>query len=224
MNYPVPTMKMPRSFREKLGSDYTQKAGISSTLTKVVRKREPRGSSMFLKDKDNTKNNDVNPYSTTAKSKSSSKMLLSSQGHGSTSLVRPKRIMYPSNADTELAPMNHDAAKLKLENLFNAKGIKRRDPLQLLTKPKRKLNLLKKLPDLQKTNKKSVRTAKDPVIIQQSELKLNRTGMNHMKTNTEGSFRDSTQSRLTTTQTRDTDSRTGTRQGRTRAQIIAEFY
>ncbi len=96
------------------------------------------------KPKEISKIND-NPYTTTtSKNNSSSKMLFAGKMHGSSSLVRPKRIIYPAAGEGELPSINHDAAKQKLETLFSKnKGLKKRDPLQLLTKPKKKLNLLK---------------------------------------------------------------------------------
>lgn len=132
--------KNPKSFRNKFAG-YGTATGIPTTLQKTGRRKEQRGNSMMQKDKENA--NDINPYSTTAKNKNSSKMVFSSKIHGSSSLVRPKRIVYPAGADTELGPVNHEAAKQKLETLFNHKGVRQRDPLQLLTKPKKKLNLLK---------------------------------------------------------------------------------
>lgn len=125
--------------------------GVPNSISKTVRRREQRGNSLIHKTKENSKGKEV-PCATISKNKSSSKMLFASKVHGSTSLVRPKRIIYPGYGENELAPMNHDVAKQKLETLFNKKGIKKKDTLQLLTKPKRKLNLLKKLPNDRKYN------------------------------------------------------------------------
>lgn len=115
--------KMPKSFRNNLGTDYGKVSDVPTTIEKVNRRKDKRGSSLIPTDKENS-NSEANPYSTTAKSKSSSKMLFSSKGYGSSSLVRPKRIMYPASGETELAPMNHDAAKQKLETLFSNNKVK----------------------------------------------------------------------------------------------------
>lgn len=57
-----------------------------------------------------------------------------------------------------------------------------------------------------------------------SEVKLNRTGMNQIKKN-QDLVDEGIQDRLTTTQTKASNrSRASTKQGRTRAQIIAEFF
>jgi len=92
-------------------------------LNKTVRRREQRGNSLIHKTKENVPKNE-NPYTSTAKSKSSSKMMFASKAHGSSSLVRPKRIVYPGTGESELAPLNHHAAKVKLETLFSKNGIK----------------------------------------------------------------------------------------------------
>jgi hypothetical protein len=119
------THKMPKSFRENPHSFGTK-----------FRKGNKRGSSLMQAKKEISKV-EANPYSSTTKSKTTSKGLLSSKVYGSSSLVRPKRIMYPSNGEGGLEPMNHDVAKQKLETLFSNNLAKKRDPLQLLTKPKK---------------------------------------------------------------------------------------
>lgn len=116
---------MPKSVRENPHSFGTK-----------FRKGNKRGSSLMQVKKEITKP-DTNPYSSTTKSKTTSKGLFSSKVYGSSSLVRPKRIMYPSNGDGGLEPINHDVAKQKLETLFSNNIVKKRDPLQLLTKPKK---------------------------------------------------------------------------------------
>jgi hypothetical protein len=79
------------------------------------------------------------------------------------------------------------------------------------------LNLLKRLPNDEKYNPKG-RFAKDSVFLPKSEVKMNRTGMKQTRLSVER------EGRITTAQTHKSSSRTGTRQGRTRAQIIAEFF
>jgi len=214
--------KMPKSFRDNIGGGTTTN-GIPNSIQKTVRRRDQRGNSLIHKTKE-INNNIINPYTSTAKSKSSSKMLFASKAHGSSSLVRPKRIVYPGGGESELAPLNHDAAKLKLETIFNNKGVKKRDPLQLLTKPKKKLNLLKKLPNDKKYNPRQ-KDVKNPFLLK-SEVKLNRTGMNQMQMNKIDSSIGDFRERITTTQTQmEEGSRASTKHGkRTRTQIIAEFF
>lgn len=64
----------------------------------------------------------------------------------------------------------------------------------------------------------------DTVIVPKSDLILNRTGMNQMKNCSDTSLAGATQGRLTTAQTHSSNSRVPTRGGRTRQQIIAEFF
>ena len=119
------THKMPKSFRENPHSFSTK-----------LRKGNKRRSSLMHAKKEVAKA-EANPYSSTTKSKTTSKGLFSSKVYGSSSLVRPKRIMYPSNGEGGLEPINHDVAKQKLETLFSHNVVKKKDPLQLLTKPKK---------------------------------------------------------------------------------------
>lgn len=84
--------------------------------------------------------------------------------------------------------------------------------------------MLKRLPNDEKYNPKG-KYATEATVLQKSDLKLNRTGMKQMKMSTDSSLTMKTAGRTTTAQTNHTGSRTGTRQGgRTRAQIIAEFF
>ena len=164
--------------------------------------------------------NDQNPYTSTVKSKTTSKPLFS--GKGSSSLVRPKRIIYPAHAETELGPVNHDLAKQKLENLFTTTDEGRKDPLSLLTKPKKKLNLLKRLPNDEKY-KGNKKFGMQPLYFAKGEVKLNSTGTNQMRMSKDSELGMNSSTRLTTAQTQSIGERTGTR-GRTRTQIIAEFF
>lgn len=150
-------------------------------------------------------------------------MLFAGKMYGSTSLVRPKRVIYPGYGESELVPINHEVAKQKLETLFNKKGIKKKDPLQLLTKPKKKQNMLKKLPNDRKYNPgKSF----EKNIWLKSEVKFNRTGVTQTKRASNIGVTNNIHRRLTTTKSKNiTESRGGTKQGkRTRAQIITEFF
>lgn len=117
------TRKMPKSFRENNTADYAKTNGVPSTIEKTLRRKDKRGSSLIQGSRENT-NNDNNPYTSTVKSKTTSKALFSSKAYGSSSLVRPKRIVYPGGGECELEPMNHDAAKQKLETLFTNKDVK----------------------------------------------------------------------------------------------------
>eukprot|EP00344_Euplotes_crassus_P005190 CAMPEP_0197002050 /NCGR_PEP_ID=MMETSP1380-20130617/6611_1 /TAXON_ID=5936 /ORGANISM="Euplotes crassus, Strain CT5" /LENGTH=408 /DNA_ID=CAMNT_0042419981 /DNA_START=1 /DNA_END=1225 /DNA_ORIENTATION=+ len=215
---------MPKSFREPAAAAKAPD-GIPDTVTKTMRRRDQRGNSLMQKPKENSKNIEHPIQLQLFKNNSSSKMLFASKAHGSSSLVRPKRIIYPSTGEGELPTINHDAAKQKLETLFNKNGIKKRDPLQLLTKPKKKLNLLKKLPNNPKFN--SGKSYEDKTLfLQKSDVKLNRTGMNQLKRGAGMKFEQANSERITTTQTKSTNrTRVGTKQGgRTRAQIISEFF
>ena len=162
-----------------------------------------------------------NPYTSTVKSKTTSKPLFS--GKGSSSLVRPKRIIYPAHGETELAPMNHELAKQKLENLFTTTDEVKKDPFSLLTKPKKKLNLLKKLPNEEKL-RGNRKLGIQPMYFSKDEVKLNSTGSNQMRMSKESEYGLNSSTRITTAQTQSIGGeRTGTR-GRTRTQIIAEFF
>jgi hypothetical protein len=213
------TRKLPKSFRENPNSAY----GIGKgDVQKTIRKANKRGSS-FINSKKENSSSDVNTYASTAKSKSSSKAMFSSKVYGSSSLVRPKRMMYSGVGESELAPMNHDVAKQKLETLFSSKVASKRDPLQLLTKPRKKLNMLKRLPNDQKYTPVN-RISRAGVVINRESVKLNKAGQKQMTASSDSGFSNKTGGRVTTAQTENTSSRTGTRQGRTRAQIVAEFY
>lgn len=79
------------------------------------------------------------------------------------------------------------------------------------------------MPNDEKYNPKH-NLSKDGLVLQKAEVKFNRTGMK-MKQSTDSSM--STQrtgGRITTAQTNQTASRVGSKHGRTRAQIIAEFF
>lgn len=115
--------KMPKSFRENNTADYVKTNGVPSSIEKTLRRKDKRGSSLIQGTKENA-NNDNNPYTSTVKSKTTSKALFSSKAYGSSSLVRPKRIVYPGTGEWELEPVNHDAAKQKLETLFINKDVK----------------------------------------------------------------------------------------------------
>ena len=169
----------------------------------------------------NNAETEQNPYTSTAKSKTTSKPLFS--GKGSSSLVRPKRIIYPAHGDSELAPIDHDLAKQKLENLFTTTDEGKKDPLSLLTKPKKKLNLLKRLPNDEKY-RGSKKLGMQPLYFSKDEVKLNSTGSNQMKMSKDSDMWMNSSTRITTAQTQSIWDRTGTRGGRTRTQIISEFF
>lgn len=95
--------------------------------------------------------------------------------------------------------------------------------MSLLTKPKKKLNLLKRLPNDEKYNPKH-RLAKDSMVLQKSDVKMSSMGMSQLKASTDTALTTKTAGRITTAQTNQTGSRVGSRAGRTRAQIIAEFF
>jgi len=93
----------------------------------------------------------------------------------------------------------------------------------LLTKPKKKLNLLKRLPNDEKYNPKS-KIVNDPMVFAKGSIKLNNTGMQQTQYSTDSTMSLKTAARTATAQSEITGVREGTRKGRTRKQIIAEFF
>ena len=117
--------KQPKSVREPFKSTTKKlKGNLPTTLEKTVRRGTMRGSSLVKINNDVENEQNSNPYSQTATSKSSSKPNFSGINKGSNSSVRPKRISYGLHVDQNLAPINHDIAKQKLETLFVNKGVK----------------------------------------------------------------------------------------------------
>ena len=92
-----------------------------------------------------------------------------------------------------------------------------------MTRPKKKLNLLKRLPNDNKFQTGG-KFGKDPLLLSKESIHLNSTGMNHLKMSNDSSLTMKTIGRTTTAQSQVTGSRAGTARGRTRKQIIAEFF
>jgi hypothetical protein len=95
--------------------------------------------------------------------------------------------------------------------------------LQLLTRPKKKLNLLKRLPNDEKYNPKG-RLGKEQLMFSKDHIKLNSTGMNNMKSANDSTLSVKTAARTTTAQSQSTAARVGTTKGRTRKDIISAFF
>ena len=117
--------KQPKSVRDQFKTASKKISnGIPTTIEKSLRRGNNRGNSLIRIKPDNESVKEPNPYHATAVAKSTTKPSFSKTGRGSSSLVRPKRITYGMHADGDLAPVDHNAAKQKLETLFVNKGVK----------------------------------------------------------------------------------------------------
>ena len=206
--------KQPKSFRNQYKTASKKVSShIPGSIENNLKSGPARGNSLVK----------INPYNATANAIKTTSKPAFRTGRGSSSLVRPKRITYGMHTDGDLAPIDHTAAKQKLETLFVNKGVKKRDPLQLLTKPKKKLNLLKRLPNDGKYNPRS-KTGSDAIMFSKGSIKLNSTGMNHLKSSNDSTMTMQTAARTATAHSQSTAARCDTSKGRTRKQIIAEFF
>lgn len=117
--------KQPKSVRDQFKTTAKKmNANLPTTIEKTLRRGNNKGNSLIRIKPDNDVIKEAHPYNTTATTTKSSNKPAFRTGRGSSSLVRPKRITYGIATEGDLAPIDHHAAKQKLETLFVKKGVK----------------------------------------------------------------------------------------------------